>query len=143
MEGSRMLLKNKRIFVIEDNPAYLAIISIYLRNEGAVILSERWGIKIPQSLVEMLPVDIILMDLKLYKDIDGFEIFDQIRQIPTLQEIPVVAVSALDPDTALPLARQKGFAGFIGKPFSPRLPQQIVDILSGKPVWQPATWREW
>src|SRR5579871_6782966 len=78
------LLENKRIFIVEDSAAYIAIASIYLRYEGATVESERWGLNVPNVIVSQLPIDVILMDLKLSHNTSGFDVFDQIRRTPQL-----------------------------------------------------------
>jgi two-component system chemotaxis sensor kinase CheA len=130
-----MLLKGKRIFIIEDNAGNLAIASAYLESQGAIIRFERRGVNTPQVIVSQLPIDLILTDLMLPKNASGFDVIDQIRQVPDLAQIPVVAVSAADPDVAMPIARQKGFAGFISKPITPRIMHYVADVLNGKQVW--------
>src|SRR5438874_13559019 len=96
-----MLLKNKRIFIVEDNTGNLAIASIYLENQGAKIKFERRGVRTPEAILQQMPIDLILTDLMLPNGISGFDIFDQIRQVPVLAAIPVVVVSSADPDTAM------------------------------------------
>lgn len=130
-----MSLKNKNIFIVEDNVGNLAVASVYLEQEGAKIKVERRGIKTAQAILRSLPVDIILTDLMLPNSVSGFDIFDQIRAIPELATIPVVAVSAADPDVAMPRARQKGFAGYIAKPITPRITAYVAAVLEGKPIW--------
>jgi CheY-like chemotaxis protein len=138
-----MLLKGVRIFIVEDKPAYIAITSLYLRHEGAEVESEQLGANIPESLLSHLPIDVILLDLMFPGSVSGFDLFDQIRQVPELAHIPVVAVTAVDPDVAMPLAREKGFAGFISKPISSSIVKHIVDVLAGKQVWEAGSWQRW
>lgn len=128
-------LNHSRIFIIEDNAGNLAIASIYLENQGATIKFERRGVNTPQAILSQLPIDLILTDLMLPKGVSGFDVFDKIRQVPELANIPVVAVSAADPDTAMPIARQKGLAGFICKPITPQIIQYVSEVLNGKQVW--------
>lgn len=130
-----MLLENKRIFVVEDDVRNLALTSVYLRQHGALISHERWGLETPQMILNYMPVDVILMDLMFPNNISGFDIFDQIRQVKQLAHIPVVIVSSADPDKVVPIALEKGFAGFIGKPISNRIGKYLVSIMEGKKIW--------
>jgi CheY-like chemotaxis protein len=138
-----MLLKNRRIFIVEDNAAYIAIASIYLRYEGAIVESERWGRNVPDAILKQLPIDVILLDLILSRNTSGFDIFDQIRRVPQLTTIPIIAVSAADPDVAMPQARQKGFSGFISKPISASIVKHVAAVLEGKDVWKTDSWQYW
>jgi len=130
-----MSLKGKRIFVTEDNAGNLAILSIYLETMGARIIIDRRGLRLVDSIRANLPIDVILLDLMLPNNVSGFDLFDQVHQAPDLAHIPVVAVSASDPDVAMPKARIKGFSGFISKPVPPFVGKYVAEVLAGKSVW--------
>ena len=87
-------------------------------------------------LARHLPVDIILMDLMLRFGVSGYEIFDQLRELPEFASIPVLAVSASDPEVEMPRLRAKGFAGFVSKPISfQEFPLQVAAAIEGEKVW--------
>ena len=131
-----MLLKNKRIFIVEDNLANRAIMQIALEHEGAKTGIDRWGLHTLEQLRQFAPVDLILLDLMFPDNTTGYDVFDHIRSDATFIQIPIVAVSASDPTEAIPRTVAKGFAGFIRKPINQnKLPQQILAILQGEPVW--------
>jgi putative two-component system response regulator len=138
-----MLLQNKRIFMIDDQSTYITITSIFLRSAGAVVEAERGSYNIPEILMQHWPIDLILLDLVLGKNVSGFEIFEQIRKVPALATIPVVLVSAADPEIAVPLAKQMGFSGFISKPISPCIIRDVASVLNGNKVWQTEGWDYW
>lgn len=134
-----MLLSDKRIFIIEDSAANLALTSVVLRRSGAIVEFERWGLATVDRIKENLPVDIILCDLMFPDDVTGYDIFDQIRADPELKAVPIVAVTAADPDSEMEKVRDRGFNGYIGKPINSRIfAQQIADILNGQEIWRPA-----
>lgn len=131
-----MKLKDKRIFLIEDNLANRAIMQILLEQNGAKTSFERWGKDTVKRLKAFEPVDIILLDLMFPNNVTGYDIFDRIRAHPEFQGVPIVAVSASDPSTAIPKTKAKGFDGFITKPIDyDRFPEQIKIILNKEPVW--------
>lgn len=128
-----MLLKNKRIFMIEDNLVNRSIMQILLEQQGAAVGFERWGLDTEARIKAFMPVDVILLDLMFPGDVTGYDIFDRIRQQPEFVEIPIVAVSALD---ATAKTRAKGFNGFIKKPINMEtFARQIASIADGTPVW--------
>lgn len=130
-------LKNKRIFIIEDNLNNRAIMQLLLERQGAVVGFERWGNETLQRLKAFEPVDIILLDLMFPNNITGYDVFDQIRSEPGYNHVPVVAVSASDPSEAIPKTREKGFAGFISKPIRNNVfVSQISSVLEGNQIWQ-------
>ncbi|MCU0498626.1 MAG: response regulator [Anaerolineae bacterium] len=130
-----MLLKNKRIFVIEDDAANLAIACVFLRQQGATVYFERWGYETPTQLCSLLPIDVILLDLMFPNNVNGYDLFDAIRAHPDLSAIPIVAVTSADPDREMIKVRERGFNGFISKPISPIFPKYIAEILNGKAIW--------
>ncbi len=130
-----MLLSGRRIFIVEDNAGNLAIATVHLRTQGASVFYERWGYETPNVISRFLPIHLILMDLMFPNNVSGFDVFDQIKKLPALAHIPVIVVSAADPDEAMPIAREKGFAGFISKPISASITRYVHLALQGKPVW--------
>jgi len=138
-----MLLKNKRIFIVEDQVTYMAIAATYLRFEGAEVESEPDWKNAVQAMLKSLPIDLILMDLVLSTNTSGFDLFDQIRQVPELAHIPIVAISSTDPEVAIPQVQAKGFSGFISKPISPTIVNSVAAVLDGQSVWRMDGWDYW
>lgn len=132
-----MILQGKRIFLVEDNLANRAIEQLLLEQAGAKIAFERWGTDTVNHLRRFMPVDIILLDLMFPNNITGYDVFNHIRAHEEFRHIPIVAVSASDPSSAIPQTRAHGFTGFISKPVSfDAFPRQIADLIERQPVWQ-------
>lgn len=131
-----MLLKDKKVFVVEDDPINMAIIVIALREEGALVIQDPWNYDTIEKLIQFLPIDVILLDLMLRRGESGYDIFDKIRIHPELASIPVVIVSASDPGVEMNKARAKGFRGYITKPIKrTTFAQNIAAVIDGKSVW--------
>lgn len=131
-----MLLKGKSIIIVEDNAQNRVIFQMALIRHGPLIAFERWGAGTMAVLNGFAYVDLIILDLMLAEGVSGFDIYDQIRTLPKYNQVPIIAVSAMDPAIAIPRARAKGFAGFIAKPIDKHLfAQQLVEIIEGIPVW--------
>jgi len=131
-----MLLKGKRIFIVEDNLSNKAIMQMLLEQDGAKVLFDRWGAEALEKMLAALPLDVILMDLMLPGQLTGYDIFQQIRRIETFRDIPIVAVSAADASTAIPKAQELGFSGYISKPIDfLRFTKQVKTIIDGTAVW--------
>ncbi|MCI0709206.1 MAG: response regulator [Chloroflexi bacterium] len=129
-------LDQKRIFIVEDNPANRAVTTALLTRHGAEVRMERWGRDAVRQLRTFGPVDLIILDLMLSDDISGFDVFDQIRALPDFNAVPIVAVSATDPSSGIPECQQKGFNGFISKPIEFTLfAEQIASLINGETVW--------
>lgn len=130
------VLQNKRILIVEDNVSNMAVYNALLRHSGATVIQDFMNADAVNILTRHLPIDVILMDLMLRFGISGYSLVERIKTIPSLADIPIIAVSASDPELEIPRAKAGGFAGFIGKPIDPILfPQQIADCMAGKQVW--------
>jgi CheY-like chemotaxis protein len=131
-----MILLGKRVFIVEDNIANRAIEQLLLEQHGAKTAIERWGTDTVERLRAFMPTDVILLDLMFPDNITGYDIFDDIRAHTEFDHIPIVAVSASDPNSAIPLTKSRGFAGFISKPINMNLfTQQIFSIINQESVW--------
>lgn len=130
------MLNGTRIFVVEDDPNSLAIVSSILRRQGAAVHFDLWGKDTAQRILNLLPVHMILLDLMLPNNVSGYDVYAELRQYDELKDVPIVAVTAMDPATELKKARELGFAGYICKPIRTRTFAVYMEaILKGTAVW--------
>ncbi len=131
-----MLLAHRTIFIVEDNVQNRVVFKIALARHGAQVEFERWGTNSSFLLRSLPHVDLIILDLMLANGISGFTVFDEIRALPQFDQVPIIAVSAMEPAVAIPKLRQKGFAGFLTKPIdSTEFPKQVARIIEGERIW--------
>lgn len=107
-------LKSPLILIAEDNEANVMTISSYLMAKGyriALAANGQEAIAMAQSTKP----DLILMDIQMPL-IDGLEATKQIRQIPSLAQVPIIALTALamQPDRDRCLAA--GVNDYLAKP---------------------------
>jgi two-component system cell cycle response regulator DivK len=132
MEG----LNGKRLFIVEDDVTNMTIFNASLKPSGATVICDYWNDETLKLLRQSLPLDGILLDLRLRYGISGYDIYEQLRAEPELAQVPVVIVSASDPDLEVPKAKAQGFAGFIRKPIKLRdFPAQIARCIQEEPLW--------
>jgi CheY-like chemotaxis protein len=136
MATTTMLLKDRHIFIVEDNPQNRVVFQLALIRHGAQVAFDRWGRDAVFRLRGTHRYDLIILDLMLVGGISGFDLHDEIRAMPEYAAVPIVAVSAMEPAVALPKARAQGFAGFIAKPIDVQhFPRQLASIIEGQPIW--------
>jgi CheY-like chemotaxis protein len=132
-----MILKDKRIFYIEDDNRNRAIVQMILEQSGATVSFDSRGIT--EQLIPKLCAfepDLILTDLMFPGKVSGYDIFAAVRTVKELDGVPVVVLSASDPEVEIPKARARGLSGFIGKPLDIRFfANQIAAVLHGDPIW--------
>lgn len=132
------ILEGKSIFMVEDDPTNLAVIRVILQNAGATVPFDSWGDMTLKKMVGYYEkIDLILLDIMLPNGRSGYEVFDAIKAEPTLNNIPIVAVTASDPDLEMPKVKAKGFSGYISKPIDRhQLPLDLEKVLNGEPIWR-------
>ena len=130
------LLAGKTIFMLEDEPLNMAIIRTILIESGARVLYAHWGEEVMERILRggSRP-DAILLDLYLPGKKQGHDVFAQIKEMPEFQDIPIVAISAADPDVEIPRTKRMGYTSFISKPISRHFPKQLASILEGEQIW--------
>src|SRR5687768_18324407 len=97
-----MLLKDKHIFIVEDNMQNRVIFQMAFIRHGAVVDFEGRGRDTLIRLNELSNVNLIILDLMLADGVSGFDLYDLIRDVPKYEDVPIVAVSAMDPSIAIP-----------------------------------------
>jgi len=109
----------KRVLCIEDHPEMIELIRLILGRQGFDVDGAEGGREGLQAMQES-PPDLVLLDLMM-PDMDGWEVYRQIKANDQLKEIPVIAVTAkaqgIDRVLGLHIA---GMDDFITKPFGPR-----------------------
>ena len=114
----------KRILVVEDTADNREIIRDMLDAAGYAMIEAVNGAQ-GVRLAESEKPDLILMDMQM-PEIDGYEATRQIKAVPALAHIPIIAVTsyALAGDEAK--TRAAGCDDYVAKPFSPRLLMQKI-----------------
>lgn len=111
------MTESVRILCIEDNPVNWRLVQRLLSQAGYQTHWAADGMKGLEMALALKP-SLILLDINL-PGLSGFEVATKLRQIPELQSIPLVALTARtlksDRDTAL----VAGCDGYIPKPLDP------------------------
>lgn len=116
------------ILHIEDNRANQVLVERVLAAEGYQITHAADGESGIQAAMNGKP-DLILIDMGL-PDIDGQTVVTQLKQIPTLQTVPMVAITAWPAEKALETAKRYGLSGCILKPIDVKsFPRQIAEYV--------------
>jgi CheY-like chemotaxis protein len=119
----------KTIVHIEDNPANRVLVERVLAHAGYQIIHAAEGETGIQLALQVNP-DLILIDMGL-PDVDGQTVLSLLRQIPQLQGVPLVMITAWPAEKALEMTRRYGFDGCILKPIDVRsFPEQIRGYLN-------------
>lgn len=105
-----------RALVVDDIEKNRLLLSRFLRNKAYEVLLASSGAEAIE-LVKEHDIDIVLMDIKM-PDMDGYEATRQIKDIRSVNYLPIIFVSALAEDDALEEALAAGGDDYISKPVS-------------------------
>jgi DNA-binding response OmpR family regulator len=120
----------KRVIYFEDENDMVELVRIILGREGYAVEGVREGHVGLQAIKEELP-DLILLDLMM-PDMDGWEIFRQIKNDEAIMNIPIIVITAkaqtVDKVLGLEIAKVDDY---ISKPFRPHeLVERVEKVLS-------------
>ena len=107
---------NPVILIVDDEPiGRQAIASLLVGQDYALAFAET-GAEALEQAARLLP-DLILLDVML-PGIDGFQVCRNLRADPTLAQVPVVMVTALDDQESRVQGIESGADDFVSKPFN-------------------------
>ena len=108
---------SKKILVVEDNEQNLYLARFLLQKAGYKVITARDGIEAVTKAKTELP-DLILMDMQL-PEMNGYDATKEIKNIPEISHIPIVAVTSYAMAGDREKALAMGCVGYIEKPFMP------------------------
>ena len=108
-------LKSATILLIDDLPDNLKLLGEMLQTEGYEIRLVSSGEQALKIAANDKP-DLILLDIMM-PNMDGYEVFRQLKENTDLKDIPVIFISALNDTENIVKALQSGGMDYITKPF--------------------------
>lgn len=119
--------QNYKILVVDDEPDILEILQYNLEKEGYAVRVAGNGKKGVEEAKAFLP-DLILLDIMM-PDQDGVETCRQIREVPELQNIYVIFLTARAEEYSEIAAFDVGADDYIVKPIKPRALMSRISAL--------------
>ncbi|MCS6765956.1 MAG: response regulator [Candidatus Protistobacter heckmanni] len=115
-----------RILIIEDNPANLELARYLLTARGHEVLGAVDGQKgVAAALVEH--PDLIITDLQM-PVLDGYGVLKQLREEPSMNGVPIIAVTAFSMPEDKTRVMTAGFSGYMSKPIVPEKFGQEIEL---------------
>lgn len=120
----------KRVVCIEDEPEMIDLVRLILGRKGFMVIGANGGVEGLETVRREHP-DLVLLDLMM-PDMDGWEVYQQMKAEPDLKGIPVVVVTAkaqsIDKVLGLHIAKVDDY---ITKPFGPQELLESVEKILG------------
>lgn len=120
-----------RALVVEDNEHVAYMLDFILRRAGYEVVSAPNGRDAQAAIENLLPVDVVLLDLML-PYVSGYQLITEIRDNALWQHVPIVVLSAKVLEEDIVRALDLGANDYITKPFRPeellaRLRRTVAD----------------
>jgi len=109
--------RKHQILYIEDNPANLMlVVEIFKENKDVALFSAHTA-ELGIELALSRHPDLILLDINL-PGMNGFEALKQMKQTPSLKDVPVIAITANAMVHEIQMATSTGFSDYLVKPLN-------------------------
>lgn len=108
-----MVGKQKKIFLVEDDPFLSALLKSRLTKEGFDLIHVKDGEEAINLLRDIKP-DIILMDIILPRK-SGFEVMEELRGDPQISSAPIMIISNLGQDSDIQRGKELGAVEYFVK----------------------------
>lgn len=124
--------EKKKVVCIEDEAEIIDLIRLILGRKGFELTGATGGLEGLAAIRQVKP-DLVLLDLMM-PDMDGWEVYQQMKADPELKNIPVIVVTAkaqsIDKILGLHIAKVDDY---VTKPFGPQeLLQSVERVLAAK-----------
>jgi two-component system alkaline phosphatase synthesis response regulator PhoP len=107
----------KKILVIEDDPATSRLVDYSLRHEGFQVITAFNGLEGIRKATNEAP-DLVILDVML-PGMDGFEICHRLREQPATARLPILMFSAKAQDIDKNTGLKVGADDYLSKPAAP------------------------
>lgn len=126
------------IVSVEDEPEIADLLHIVFRHDAIALHVARDGAE-ALALIDDLRPDLVLLDLMLPGELDGWDVYRHMRTQPALRRIPVIILTVV----STPAERQASLRGsdidlYLLKPFDTVQLRREVERMLGCPgLWRP------
>jgi CheY-like chemotaxis protein len=93
LHSSQKILPGKRVLIVDDDMRNIFALSAILEERDMLITSADNGRQAIRALREDPDIDIVLMDIMM-PEMDGIDTIREIRKVPRLKSVPIIAVTA-------------------------------------------------
>ena len=119
----------KKVLVIEDHPDSREMLEMVLKDNGYTVITATDGLS-GLNIAKAARPDVIVTNINM-PNLDGTEMIKQVRQMPDLQQIPIVVLSAVRTDDPEALIKV-GATAVTSKPIElKRFLETLTEALQG------------
>jgi putative two-component system response regulator len=124
--------EKKRILLVDDDEIQLTTAELFLKSDYEIYKTGSGEEALKYLYNKEFVPSLIMLDIFM-PNMNGWEVFNRIKAISYLKDIPIVFLTSMDEETEKKRAFQMGAAGFIIKPFNlTDLKGRLKEILESK-----------
>ena len=116
--------KQNTVLFVDDEKPWLDAVRLAIHDASFKVITAEGGEAALKKLQKTKP-DLILSDVRM-PFMNGFDLFEKVKQNPKLQGIPYVFMSSIDDFDARKTAREIGADDYVEKPFDSDQMKSIV-----------------
>lgn len=131
-------MSRPKILVVDDDPDLVRALRLRLRANNYEVTTATDGYTAIASAQKDRPA-LIILDLGLPVG-DGFVVLDRLQNIDALSGVPVIVLSARDPQVNEERALKAGAAAFFQKPADNDELLNVIRVSLGSPTARQAPW---
>jgi sigma-B regulation protein RsbU (phosphoserine phosphatase) len=105
------------LLVVDDDAMNREMLARRLRRSGYTVSTAEDGVH-ALRLMRTQHFDLVLLDL-IMPGLDGFQVLGRVKNDPTLRDIPVLMLSALDEENGIARCIEMGAEDYLPKPINP------------------------
>ncbi|MCI0699631.1 MAG: response regulator, partial [Planctomycetia bacterium] len=125
MQQTGKILAGRKVLIVDDDMRNIFALSTILEEHDMVIVSANNGRDAIRMLRADSGIEIVLMDIMM-PEMDGMETMREIRKIPELKNMPIVAVTAKAMKGDREKCIEAGAWDYLSKPVNP---EQLLSVL--------------
>ena len=121
-------LNGKKVLLVDDDVRNVFALSSILELNGMEVIFAENGFESLKLIQKNPDIDVVLMDIMM-PEMDGYEAIERIREIPTFENLPIIAVTAKAMKEDREKCMEVGASDYIVKPIDP---DQLISLIK---VW--------
>jgi CheY-like chemotaxis protein len=124
-------LRDIKVVAVDDNADAGELLKAILERSGAETVVASSGQEALEAIKNLHP-DVLICDLAM-PEMDGYEVLENVRLEPGLEQLPVIAFTAAARDEDRAATRLAGFQAHLAKPIEPeKLVRTVLELFSCK-----------
>jgi DNA-binding response OmpR family regulator len=117
-------LKTAKILIVDDDDKSIHLLNLLLKDKYDVIIAHDGQEAIEKFMLEK--PDMVLMDIRM-PNVNGYTAFDEIRKQSTLDNVPIIAITAWAMEADRTTILKHGFNDFISKPIDTKILTETIE----------------